>query len=261
MICETDQDCGYFPNTAKIKALEMFIRHLAFPVQVYSPEGQLIMLNDAFLKEFSIENPESIVGRYNILQDETATDFGISGFIRQAFEGQAVVVHDHILPLYILKQRLGIKGGRPEMLFVDVSTFPVFDSLKKLIYVINMVLIKRRYKERVEIMQAIKHIESNWKRDFSIDEIARSVSLSKSYFCRLFKLHTGSTPHDYYTKCKVEKLKEALLDPNITVEQAFMCCGVMYHGHYARVFREYTGFTPSQYRTLNKQKASSKDHI
>jgi transcriptional regulator GlxA family with amidase domain len=58
------------------------------------------------------------------------------------------------------------------------------------------------------------------------------------------------TPHEYYMSIKIDKIKDRLLDTNLSVEEAFARCGVHYHGHFAALFKEKTGFTPMQYRKL-----------
>ncbi len=46
----------------------------------------------------------------------------------------------------------------------------------------------------------------------------------------------------------MSKLKESLMDANLSVEEAFSACGINYHGYYAGLFRDKTGMTPSEYR-------------
>jgi len=52
---------------------------------------------------------------------------------------------------------------------------------------------------------------------------------------------------------KISKLKEKLLDTNLSVSQAFAACNMDYNGYYARIFREKTGISPSDYRKLHGQ--------
>ncbi|NLY18077.1 MAG: helix-turn-helix domain-containing protein [Clostridiaceae bacterium] len=66
----------------------------------------------------------------------------------------------------------------------------------------------------------------------------------------MFKKHTGITPREYYINYKISKLKEKLLDTNLSVAQAFAACNLEYNGHSARVFKEKTGSSPSAYRRL-----------
>jgi len=67
----------------------------------------------------------------------------------------------------------------------------------------------------------------------------------------MFKQFSGMPPNAYYQKIKVEKIKEKLLDPNLTIAQAFAECGVDSKGTYLRCFKEITGQTPTEYRQKN----------
>ena len=86
----------------------------------------------------------------------------------------------------------------------------------------------------------------------NIDKIAKAATLSKSHFVRLFKKNTGVTPHEYYVSYKIGKLKEKLLDSNLTIAQAFAECNMDYNGHTARQFKERVGVSPSEYRKSRK---------
>ena len=62
------------------------------------------------------------------------------------------------------------------------------------------------------IEKAIEYIESNFKSQLSLEEIAASVNLSKYHFERLFKRWAGISPVKFqqfltleYTKTKLEK--------------------------------------------------------
>ena len=247
-----DLDSCARPLTSDIDetSLARFVACFPYPMQVFIPDGTLVMVNDAFLREFRLPGAEHVVGRYNILQDPTIKEYGVDGYIRRAFAGEIVFARDVRVPVRVLKDNLDIPVVSREMQYEDISSFPITDTDGLLLYVVNILLAKRRYYERGEIMEAISHIETNWKDAFCVEDLARCVNLSASYFCRLFKTHTGTTPHEYYIRYKIEKLKETLFDANLTVEQAFTACGVTYHGYYARLFRERTGYSPSEYRRL-----------
>lgn len=230
--------------------MQRFIACFPYPVQVFQPDGTLAMVNQAFLDRFGISDPSDLIGRYNVLADPTTTQYGVADKIRRLFRGETLFEQDIRVPLHLLKRNLKLSADKKDMRFEDITSFPVTDEDGGILFVVNIYISQHKYHEREEIAEAIKQIETNWKDGFSIDTLAQSVNLSPSYFCRLFKAHTGVTPHEYYTKCKIDRLKEALLDANLSVEQAFATCGVPYHGYYARLFRQKTGYSPSQYRKL-----------
>jgi AraC family transcriptional regulator len=48
----------------------------------------------------------------------------------------------------------------------------------------------------------------------------------QAHFTKLFKKHTGITPHEYYINYKISKLKEKLLDTNLSIAQVFAACNM-----------------------------------
>ena len=83
---------------------------------------------------------------------------------------------------------------------------------------------------------------------FDLAATAKAACLSKAQFIKLFKKHTGVTPHEYYINYKISKLKEILLDTNLSIAQAFAACNIDYNGYSAKLFKKKVGVTPSEYR-------------
>lgn len=73
---------------------------------------------------------------------------------------------------------------------------------------------RRKFQDREEIVKAKEYIESHWLEKFSVEEVAKAALMSVAHFERTFKAYTGMTPHAYYIKTKVNRLKEALLNQN-----------------------------------------------
>lgn len=65
--------------------------------------------------------------------------------------------------------------------------------------------------ERFEqINEAKEYIENNFNRQISVDDIAKSVNMSASYFLKVFKEVTSVSPYDYLLSVRLEKAKELL---------------------------------------------------
>src|SRR5690606_23580084 len=109
-------------------------------------------------------------------------------------------------------------------------------------------IFKKIYRGKEEIERGRQYIETHWQEPFDANETARAACLSKAHFTKLFKKHTGVTPHEYYINYRISKLKEKLLDTNLSIAQAFAACNMNYNGHSARLFKEKVGVTPSVYR-------------
>jgi AraC family transcriptional regulator len=66
----------------------------------------------------------------------------------------------------------------------------------------------------------------------------------------LFKASTGSSPHQYILQCRLERAKQLLRDPSLSLSQVGLRCGFADQSHMTNVFRRFVGVTPSKYRAL-----------
>jgi transcriptional regulator GlxA family with amidase domain len=94
----------------------------------------------------------------------------------------------------------------------------------------------------------MEYMDTHWHLDFDRDKLAEIVNLSPDRFTHLFKQHTGMAAHEYYREMKIEKIREKLCDPELTITEAFRACGTDAHGRYGHYFKEIVGMTPSEYR-------------
>jgi len=155
------------------------------------------------------------------------------------------------VPLEEIAERYGVKDFDKEAIYQDITLFPLLDDEKCVIYVVAFLVNKRVYRGKEEIQRAKEYIETHWNAPFDAEATAKVACLSKGYFAKLFKKHTGVTPHEYYTNYRISKLKEKLLDTNLSIAQAFAACNMEYSGYYAKVFKDKTGVSPSAYRKMS----------
>ena len=92
-------------------------------------------------------------------------------------------------------------------------------------------------------------IASNLGNDLSVERIAQECSLSRSHFSRAFKQATGVAPHTWLLQMRVEKAKELLLAPGMSLVNIAQACGFADQPHLTRVFTRLVGTTPSAWRT------------
>jgi AraC-like DNA-binding protein len=223
---------------------------LPYPVQVYAPDGTLIMVNQSFLEEFDVPDPSLIIGKSNILHDHPVDEYDVIQNVLAGFAGKATYVNELKIPVHNIKKFYNIPAKNVEAFYLDISTLPLKDDSGEILCVVNIFITRRKLIDSLAIAKAKSYIEAHWQNEFHGDEVAKDVYISPSHFLRLFKAHTGMTPHDYYINVKINKLKDKLLDINLSIEEAFAECGIHYHGHYAELFKKKTGLTPSEYRKL-----------
>lgn len=99
---------------------------------------------------------------------------------------------------------------------------------------------------------ALQYIRSNFKENLSLEIVASVVYLNPVYFSKLFKQKTGNGYKEYVTQLRMERAKELLVAPDMSVTRVGELVGYPDVRHFTQVFRKYCESTPSQYRLEKK---------
>jgi len=90
-------------------------------------------------------------------------------------------------------------------------------------------------------------IEDRLHTNLSLDEMARCVGLSRSFFLRAFKQATGETPHQFILRLRLERaLAEITHRPSTKIATVAIECGFFDQAHLTRHFRMRFGITPGE---------------
>jgi len=225
------------------------------PVEIFAPDGIMIFINRAFLVMNNIPDPNLVVGKYNLLSDPVCNDqLGMREGIQKAFHGEAVVCYDVDAPIQDVVNRCVIEEKPYEKSSMDFYLYPIMNG-KELAFVVFFCNVKKLYYGRPDLVRAKEYLDTHWQDGYDAEAVAKSVNMSVKQLYNLFNKHTGITPGDYYRKCKVERIKEKLLDNNLSIKEAFATCGEDYRGAYAKAFKKITGVTPTEFRA--KQSAGN----
>ncbi len=98
------------------------------------------------------------------------------------------------------------------------------------------------------IMKAKHYINKHYKDNPSLEDVAQYVSLSSSYFSRLFCKETGQTFISYVTSLKIDKAKELLKNTHYKVYEIAEMIGYENTHYFSRIFKKATGQSPYDYR-------------
>lgn len=238
---------GYSPESRLdlLSVLKLF----PVPMEVFSPDGISLFINQAFVDFFQISAQE-IVGKYNILTDPHINQkLGLSDYLRRVFDGEILSFYDLRVPFEEIDSRYTSVQGRPTEsdIYQDIICLPLRDEDASVAYVVAVFMTKRVYRLRLDIMKAKEYIDVNYKEDFGLDRLSKIVGISRHHLVRLFKNIFGIPPYSYYQEVKIEKIKAALGDDSLSISQAFASCGSDYSS-FAEVFKNRIGMTPTQYR-------------
>lgn len=92
------------------------------------------------------------------------------------------------------------------------------------------------------------HIWKNYRRNISLDELAKAAGVSKFYFCRTFRELTGATAVEYINHVRLIHAHRLLAGTEMPVEEIARQTGLSSSTNLARVFKKKYGITPSAFR-------------
>ncbi len=99
-----------------------------------------------------------------------------------------------------------------------------------------------------KLRQVNDFINENYSRDVKLAELAQVAGMSSFHFAREFKRTTGTTPHQYLIKFRVERAKMLLAKNELPLTEVGLRSGFSHQSHFTRLFRKITGTTPHSYR-------------
>lgn len=80
----------------------------------------------------------------------------------------------------------------------------------------------------------------------SLLEVADFAGLSRFHLIRVFKKHTGFSPHAYLEQIRVNRAKELLKSGMPIIETAYEL-GFVDQSHLTKTFKKFAGMTPGQF--------------
>ena len=99
-----------------------------------------------------------------------------------------------------------------------------------------------------KLRQVTEFIGDNYSRDLKLAELAQVAGMSSFHFSREFKRTTGTTPHQYLIKFRIERSKALLARNDLPLTEVGLRSGFSHQSHFTRLFRRITGTTPNSYR-------------
>ncbi len=96
-----------------------------------------------------------------------------------------------------------------------------------------------------------QYLTENYHREFSGEEMAEALWVSRSYLSSYYKNKTGQNLSDSIQRYRIEKAVELLKDPAVKIGEVGARVGIPSSNTFLRQFKKYTGMTPKEYRLKN----------
>lgn len=117
---------------------------------------------------------------------------------------------------------------------------------------VRNVMVKREERTNDIIIKAKQYIDQNYNKDISLDDISRNMNLSPYYFSKLFKEETGENFVEFLTGIRIEKAKQLLINPEMSMKEICSDVGYSDPNYFSRIFKKVVGQTPTEYRDINR---------
>ncbi len=102
----------------------------------------------------------------------------------------------------------------------------------------------------VQIEKGKEYMKNHLKEPLAIEEIAGHVSMSTSYFTKVFREITGFSPYEYLLRLRLERAKELLLQTQLPVSEIAYRSGFHSDSNFIYFFKKETGFSPLKFRGM-----------
>lgn len=93
-----------------------------------------------------------------------------------------------------------------------------------------------------------EYVRGNLAEPLSLAAMSGVVGLSKRHFLRTFKEATGTTPHRFVRRLRIEEAKRRLIETDDAMTEVAFAAGFGSSQQFATSFRSATGVTPSSFR-------------
>ncbi|MCD7956615.1 MAG: AraC family transcriptional regulator [Lachnospiraceae bacterium] len=165
-----------------------------------------------------------------------------------------------------LASRAAIRGNaRPDICYdlsdlflqkisVAKSVTEIYEISKQIAYRFSQEVLREK-QERVKnphVEQCKNYIAKHLYSRFTVEEMAKELSVSRTYLTGLFKKETGQSIRDYIIEHRVRAAANLLRYSNESIGQISDYMQFSSPGRFSQFFKRYYGTTPEIYRKENK---------
>lgn len=98
------------------------------------------------------------------------------------------------------------------------------------------------------VKKIVKEIKENYAQDISLTELAGKYGFSTGYVSALVKEELGLSFSEYVTGKRIQKAKDLLTNPELSIEQIAELSGYHDYFYFTKVFKRRVGISPNKYR-------------
>ncbi len=185
------------------------------------------------------------------------------GNIFFASGGKFDVIKARVLELIVLLSRAAMEGGADaEEIFglnykylEQIHNFHSADELAMwlstiMLRFVDCVFNLTDVKHVDVIYKAAEYVRKNYMNKITLEDVAKNVYLSPSYFSKIFKEEMKCNFNAYLNQVRIHVGKELLKNPAIPLVDVALRVGYEDQSYFSKVFKKMTGMSPGKFREL-----------
>jgi AraC-like DNA-binding protein len=102
------------------------------------------------------------------------------------------------------------------------------------------------------IKEALAFIEHNFQNDITVEDIADTCGLNRSYFGKIFKETLGKSPQEFLLNYRMIKATELLKLTRLSIGDIGLAIGYENQLHFSRAFKKIYNVSPREWRNKNR---------
>lgn len=175
--------------------------------------------------------------------------------------GELMTIKARINELLVLMSRAAVDGGADmeytlrlnQRYIIQLQTMQDLDKLCLWLTSVMNSFIDNAFRfsgfKHFDIMhKTLAYLRIHYAEKISLEDMARSVYLSPSYFAKIFKEEQGCTFREYLTAYRIEKSKALLINKSIRIADISAMVGFEDQSYFTKVFKRIVGTSPNKFR-------------
>ena len=103
------------------------------------------------------------------------------------------------------------------------------------------------------VNEALTIIHRHYIQKITVNSIAETINLNRSYFCDLFKKEVGVSPKEYIDNYRISASCEILKQSDLLLSEVAEKAGYSDLAAFSKAFKLHKGISPKQYREKHKK--------
>jgi AraC-like DNA-binding protein len=104
-----------------------------------------------------------------------------------------------------------------------------------------------------QLDRAKEVLAADYERDLSLADVAEQCGLSRGHFAKAFRISTGTTPHAWRQRQRIDRAKRLLGADDLSLADIALACGFADQSHFTRIFSRMVGDPPAGWRRRNRR--------